>query len=206
MRINSPVPAPDFEIHDIHGRRFRLSELRGQRVMLSFFRDAGCPFCNLRVYELSNEYAALQAQGMEVVAFFRSDQAEVLRFVARRPRPFRLVADPQMVVYGPYGIERSMLGMLRSMMARVPRLIRSLRLGQARLPAGHLSTMPADFLIDERGYVRRAYYGRDLGDHLPMADVQAFASRRKDRVDAVPARSAIQVGATAADASPSATE
>lgn len=178
MRINSPAQAPDFEIHDIHGRQVRLSELRGKRVMLSFFRDAGCPFCNLRVYELSNEYAALQAQGMEVVVFFRSANEEVQRFVARRPRPFRVVADPQMAVYRPYGIERSMLGMLRAMMRRMPRLMQGLRLGQSRLPAGDPSLMPADFLIDERGYVRRAYYGRDLGDHLPMAEVHAFAARR----------------------------
>ena len=178
MRIHSPVLAPDFEIDDIHGQRLRLGDLRGNRVMLSFFRDAACPFCNLRVYELSNDYAALQAQGLEVIVFFRSDREAVQRFVARRPRPFRLVADPQMAVYAPYGIERSMLGMLRAMMRRLPRLMRGLQLGQARLPAGDPSLMPADFLIDERGYVRRAYYGRDLGDHLPMAVVHAFAQRR----------------------------
>jgi hypothetical protein len=102
----------------------------------------------------------------------------VQRFVARRPRPFRLVADPQMAVYGPYGIGRSMLGMLRAMMGRLPRLMRGLRLGPSRLPAGDPSLMPADFLIDERCYVRRAYYGRDLGDHLPMTEVHAFAARR----------------------------
>ncbi len=178
MRINSPALAPDFEVQDIHSQRLRLGALRGKRVMLSFFRDAACPFCNLRVYELSNEYAALQAQGLEVVTFFRSGNEEVQRFVARRPRPFRLVADPQMAVYGPYGIERSMLGMLRAMMRQLPRLMRGLRLGQSRLPAGDPSLMPADFLIDERGYVRRAYYGRDLGDHLPMTEVHAFAARR----------------------------
>jgi peroxiredoxin Q/BCP len=123
MRINSPAQAPDFEVRDIHGQSLRLADLRGKRVMLSFFRDAACPFCNLRVYELSNEYAALQAQGMEVVTFFRSNSEAVQRFVARRPRPFRLVADPQMAVYGPYGIERSMMGMLRAMMRRMPRLV-----------------------------------------------------------------------------------
>jgi peroxiredoxin len=72
MRINSPALAPDFEVQDIHGQRLRLGALRGKRVMLSFFRDAACPFCNLCVYELSNEYPALQAQGLEVVTFFRS--------------------------------------------------------------------------------------------------------------------------------------
>jgi len=177
MRINSPAIAPNFEVNDIHGQRLCLSDLRGKRVMLSFFRDAACPFCNLRVYELSNEHAALNANGLEVVTFFRSSDTEVQRFVAWRPRPFRLVADPQMAVYGPYGIERSMLGMLGAMLRRLPRLMQGLRLGHSRLPAGDPLLMPADFLIDERGFIRRAYYGQDLGDHLPMTEVHAFAAR-----------------------------
>jgi peroxiredoxin Q/BCP len=146
--------------------------------MLSFFRDAACPFCNLRVYELSNEYEALTANGLHVVTFCRSSDAEVQRLVARRSRPFRLVADPQMAVYGHYGIERSMLGMVHAMLRRLPRLMRGLRLGESRLPAGDPLLMPADFLIDERGFIRRAYYGRDLGDHLPMSEVHVFAAPR----------------------------
>ncbi|EIL99497.1 redoxin domain-containing protein [Rhodanobacter denitrificans] len=177
MRINSPALAPDFAVNDISGRCIRLSELRGQRVMLSFFRDVACPFCNLRVYELSNEYESLKASKLEIVTFFRSSDAEVQRFVARRPRPFSLIADPQMTVYRPYGIERSRGGMMLAMMRRLPRLVRGLRIGQSRLPAGDPSLMPADFLIDERGYIRHAYYGRDLGDHLPLQHVHSFAAR-----------------------------
>lgn len=187
MRMRTPVPAPEFRTQDIHGTPIYLDALRGKRVLLSFFRDAACPFCNLRVYELSNEYPRLSAQGMEVVVVFRSTREAVQRFIDRRPRPFRLVADPDMAVFAGYGVERSVLGLLRAMYQRMPRLLRGLGLGRARLPASSPTLMPADFLIDERGYVRRAFYGRDLGDHLPLEAVHRFAARARSmaRPDAI---------------------
>lgn len=177
MRIRVAVPAPTFRVNDVHGRPLSLEDLRGRRVLLSFFRDAACPFCNLRVYELSNEYAALRERGMEVVVVFRSSPEAVRRFVARRPRPFRLVADPELAAFAGYGIERSAGGAIRAMVRRMPRLLRGLWLGRGRMPVAHPTLMPADFLIDERGYVRHAFYGRDLGDHLPLEAVRHFATR-----------------------------
>ncbi|TAM63676.1 MAG: redoxin domain-containing protein [Rhodanobacter sp.] len=47
------------------------------KVLLSFFRDAGCPFCNLRVYELSTEYEKLRARGVEVIAFMASKASQM---------------------------------------------------------------------------------------------------------------------------------
>ena len=34
--------------------------------MLSFFRDAACPFCNFRIYELTHKYKSWQQDGLEV--------------------------------------------------------------------------------------------------------------------------------------------
>lgn len=31
--------------------------------------------------------------------------------------------------------------------------------------------IPADFLIDQKGIIQRAYYGSDFGDHLPIEDI-----------------------------------
>lgn len=39
---------------------------------------------------------------------------------------------------------------------------------------GSMSRIGADFLIDESGVVQRAYYGRFLGDHLPVGEVREF--------------------------------
>lgn len=176
MRIKAPVLAPEFVTRDIDGKPISLQLLKGNRLMLSFFRDVACPFCNLRVYELSSEYDSLSKNGMHIVTFFRSNVSQVREFVERRPRPFILVADPDMRVYQPYGIEHAWVGVLRAMMLRMPRLLAGMRLGQPRLLGSDPNLLPADFLIDSFGYVRHAYYGRDLGDHMPIETIRQFAS------------------------------
>jgi peroxiredoxin len=143
---------------------------------LSFFRDAACPFCNVRVYELTQQQANLSALGLDVVAVFGSSQAEVLRFVARHPRPFRIVADPLGGSHLRYGIERSLWRKLKAIVTRVPTLWRGLRIvGLAGLDTNNL--MPADFLIDEHGRIVETYYGSDAGDRIPLERVELFLAR-----------------------------
>ena len=87
MKLLAPSAAPSLDLVDIYGKPIAIG--RGRRTLLSFFRDAACPFCNFRVYELTHHHQSLSALGLDVVAVFGSSQAEVLRFVARHPRPIR---------------------------------------------------------------------------------------------------------------------
>lgn len=41
----------------INGTTFNLDELKGKKYMLSFFRFAACPFCNLRINQLVNRFS-----------------------------------------------------------------------------------------------------------------------------------------------------
>lgn len=34
--------------------------------------------------------------------------------------------------------------------------------------------MPADFLIDEHGYIVETYYGSDASDHIPFENIYEF--------------------------------
>jgi len=52
MRLQAGQPAPDFLRPDIGGKTIRLGDYRGRYLLLSFYRYASCPFCNLRVHEL----------------------------------------------------------------------------------------------------------------------------------------------------------
>ncbi|MGJ8687103.1 MAG: hypothetical protein ACSHWQ_06460, partial [Spongiibacteraceae bacterium] len=44
---------------------------------------------------------------------------------------------------------------------------------------GAMTTMPLNILVDENGVVQCAHYGRDEGDHLPLAAVKEFAETGK---------------------------
>ena len=175
MKLLAPLPAPALDLVDIHGEPIAIGG-RGRRTLLSFFRDAACPFCNFRVYELTHHHQALSALGLDVVAVFGSSREDVLHFIARHPRPFRIAADPAGTTHARYGIERSLLRKLKAIVTRVPTLLKGLRIvGLAGLNTNNL--MPADFLIDEEGRIVETWYGSDAGDRIPFERVELFLAR-----------------------------
>ena len=175
MRLPAPSPAPALDLVDIHGQPIRIGG-SGRRTLLSFFRDAACPFCNFRIYELTHHHEALSALGLDVVAVFCSTREEVLHFVARHPRPFRIAADPEGATHARYGIERSLWRKLKAIVTRVPTLLKGPRMvGWAGLNTNNV--MPADFLIDEQGRIIETWYGSDAGDRIPLERVELFLAR-----------------------------
>jgi peroxiredoxin Q/BCP len=174
MRLIAPSQAPSLDLIDIYGDPVRIGQ--GRRTLLCFFRDAACPFCNYRIYELTQQHKGLVALGLDIVAVFASSDAEVKRFVARHPRPFAVVADPAATAHLRYGIERSFLRKLKAVFTRVPTLLKGLSIvGLAGLQTNNL--MPADFLIDEEGRIVETYYGSDAGDRIPFERVELFLAR-----------------------------
>lgn len=186
MRLMAPILAPRLVLPDIHGQPTYVGRGTGRRTLLCFFRDAACPFCNLRVYELTARHRDLAASGLDIVAVFTSDLPAVQRFVARHSRPFRIVSDPSISAHETYGIESSIWGKYKGILMRLPTALRGLRIvGLAGLRTTNL--MPADFLVNENGYIVDAWYGRDAGDRIPFDRVEKFLRRSaRRRQDASP--------------------
>lgn len=167
------MQTPTLDLVDINGKPVRAGE--GRRMLLSLFREATCPFCNFRIYDLTNNYSGLSEMGLDIVAVFRSDEQDVRQFIARRPRPFRMVADPAGIAHQAFAVSPSVpMGKLKAMLLRPLTMMRGMLMVGVR---GMVTSnqMPADFLIDEHGNVIEAYYGNDIGDHIPMARVMQFA-------------------------------
>ena len=186
MRLTAPSQGIDFRTHDIYGKPISLRDFIGKRVMLSCFRSAGCPFCNFRLYELTHKYKAWQAQGFEVIAVFSSPVDEVQKYVAKHPRPFRIIADPDLQVYSRYGVEQSAAAILKAILFKLPRIIRGIALGGLPLKNAHPTLVPADFLVDEYNLIRDIWYGRDTSDHIPLKRVEAFIRRARRRPKQAP--------------------
>jgi len=186
-RLSPGDLAPAVRLKATDGSTFDTARLSGRRYLLSFFRFASCPFCNLRVHDLTRRFAEL-GPGFGVVAIFDSPPDNLRQHADRHGAPFPILADETGETYGAYAIERSVVGVLKGMAMRAPTLIEAMARGY--LPTslrGSLTTMPADFLVDERGAIRTAHYGGDEGDHLPFEDVLAFslegATARVDPAD-----------------------
>ncbi|RYY16980.1 MAG: peroxiredoxin family protein [Chitinophagaceae bacterium] len=183
MRLSTPKQGLNFGCKDIYGNSFQLSDLRGKRVMLSFFRDAACPFCHFHVYELTHNYKHWKDQNLEVIAVFSDNAEQVRRFVAKHPRPFTMLADPNLELYNRYGVEHSGSALLKAILFKMPRIIKGFFLGAKPSNNPHVKLVPADFLFSEDGTLERTWYGRNTSDHIPLEEVQTFidAGRKTKR-------------------------
>lgn len=178
-RLTAGERAPLFDVRDFEGRqRIRLEAYRGRRVLLSFYRYASCPLCNLRVHELASRSEAWRASGLEMLAVFQSPAERIRQYVGSQQAPFPLIADPEQRLYAAYGVGHSWSGFLKAWATRLPEIGRA-TLGLGFLPGtveGGIHRVPADFLIDRDGTLAVAHYGRDIGDHLPQARIERFAA------------------------------
>ena len=180
MRLEPNHPAVDFVSEDFRGDAVRLKDYRGKRTLLTFFRYAACPFCNLRVHELITHFPELEAKGLSIIAVFESSKKNISEYVGKQDAPFPLVPDPRKKLYTSYGLETSAWGLLKQM-AQPGKAYRAM-VTEGFTPKLHkidgaIHRMPADFLLDESLLIRNAHYGTDIGDHLPVDVIYDFLNR-----------------------------
>lgn len=172
--------APDIDAIDIFDRRIQLRAARGKRVLIAFFRHAGCPFCNMRVHRLQAKHIELQQLGLEMLFFFESDKKTLLsNMFHRKVSPIPIIADPEKKYYNLYGIETSFAKSMKShattffsnaIQAKVKGIPVHWMAGKESI-----STIPAEFLIDEYGVVKKLLYSTSLTDRMSMETIFDFA-------------------------------
>ena len=179
MRIQPGQPAKNFTTEDISGNAITLNDYAGQKVMLSFYRYAACPLCNLRVHDLIQHYASFINRNLSLVAVFQSPSASIRRYVGKQDIPFPVIADPERRLYRLYGVESSWPGFIWGSL-RLPTVASALMKGF--LPGkmeGVKSMVSADFLIGPDSTIQVAYYGSDIGDHLPIEKINEWLNNSR---------------------------
>ncbi|MEN8250443.1 MAG: peroxiredoxin-like family protein [Bacteroidota bacterium] len=185
LTINSPVP--EFSLTDLNGQCYNTSEPRNKLIMLAFFRYASCPLCNLRIHELIENYHEL-SQKMDIVAVFQSPKDKINDYVGKQTIPFTVLPDPECTLYRLYGLESSWLGFLRAWTIKITQVFNAV-VKHHYYPGsveGDLHRIPADFIIDTDNKILTAYYGKDIGDHLPLSEIysliKSYETRRQNKV------------------------
>jgi peroxiredoxin len=163
---------------DIYGRQVTLRDYTGRFLLLAFYRAAVCPLCSIRTLHLVNRYGEYRRNGLDIVVFVESSTGQAHKYLDRLRAPFPIVADLQRSIYALYGLERSLPAALLPLVTRIAtyREAWSKRVGgnpfQNVLDMdGHMSSLPADFLIGPDGRIFTAYYGRDAGDFLLFSEI-----------------------------------
>lgn len=104
--------APDFELSNQNGALVRLSDLRGQTVVLYFYPRADTPGCTTQACGVRDRGAEYAEAGARVIGISPDEVEAIDKFAGKYDLEFTLLADADHAVaeaYGAWG-ERSMYG------------------------------------------------------------------------------------------------
>jgi peroxiredoxin Q/BCP len=95
--------APDFELTSDAGERVRLSELRGQPVVLYFYPKDDTPGCTTQACAIRDAWSDFRDAGAVVLGVSGDDAASKAKFKEKFDLPFTLLADEDHAVAESYG-------------------------------------------------------------------------------------------------------
>jgi thioredoxin-dependent peroxiredoxin len=177
MKLFQNQIAPDFEAETLEGTKLRLSDYKGQKILLSLLRNGSCALCNLRVHELIKNQGKLE--GLRVLAVFESPKEDMLPYVGKQNPPFPLIADPEARIYELFGAESSKEKIERMVAKGTAhqRLEEAKKAGFDLIPQerANFFRFPADFLIREDLTIERAHYkDEDDFNHISLDEIEEF--------------------------------
>lgn len=103
---------PDFEVVDQDGNRVSSRDLTGKRTIIYFYPKDNTSGCTAEACNLRDNYAALVAQGYNVIGVSKDSVASHRKFADKYELPFTLLSDTstQMLqAFGAWG-EKKMYG------------------------------------------------------------------------------------------------
>jgi thioredoxin-dependent peroxiredoxin len=121
MSIDSGIPAPDFELPDDTGTLRRLSDFRGQPVVLYFYPKDDTPGCTTEACNFRDDYSAYEKAGVVILGVSPDLVKSHAKFKQKFGLPFPLLADEDHRVCELYGVwalkkfmGREYMGVLRT--------------------------------------------------------------------------------------------
>jgi len=140
--------APEFSLQGLNGDWVKLSELRGTKVLMIFYRGHWCPFCVGHLQDIQTVLPELENLGYQVLAISPDDATGMQKMVDRLDRPYQFLSDKALDVTGLYGIRRD---------DEIPH--------------------PAMILLDQKGIVQWFYIGEDYKQRPSAAQLQQVLNR-----------------------------
>ncbi|HEV7640772.1 MAG TPA: thioredoxin-dependent thiol peroxidase [Gaiellaceae bacterium] len=102
--VEEGKPAPDFELKSDSGESVKLSELRGQQVVLYFYPKDDTPGCTTQACGIRDVYGEFEREGAVVLGVSPDDERSHVKFKEKFELPFTLLADEEHKVADDYGV------------------------------------------------------------------------------------------------------
>ena len=127
--------APEFELLDQNGQARRLSDYRGQRVILYFYPKDMTSGCTKQACAFGELYPQFREKGAVVLGVSKDSVASHKRFEEKYGLPFPLLSDPERNVIRAYDVWKE-------------------KMNCGKVTMGVVRTT---YLIDENGIIVRAF-------------------------------------------------
>jgi peroxiredoxin Q/BCP len=110
--IEAGDTAPDFDVPDQNGRRVKLSDFRGQPVVVYFYPKASTPGCTTQACGVRDHSPDYRQAGAIVLGISPDPVAKIKKFADEYELEFPLLGDEDHAVAESYGVwvEKSMYG------------------------------------------------------------------------------------------------
>lgn len=143
-RLEPGDQAPNFELSDAEGTIWRLSDLKGERVIVYFYPADDTPGCTAEACDFRDAYSDLDTAGYRIFGISPNDAASHRSFAQKHGLNFPLLVDEDHAVaeaYGAWG-QRSLYGNT------------------------YMGIIRSTFVIDEDGRIERALYDVKAKGHV----------------------------------------
>lgn len=139
------TPAPDFDLPDGEGTRWRLSELAGKKVVLFFYPADDTPGCTKEACDFRDTHEAWSNANYVVLGVSPQGAASHVRFASKHGLNFPLLVDSDLEIAKRYG---------------------ALREEPEEWEGRKLHVKRSTFVIDEQGRIEHALYGVNARGHV----------------------------------------
>ncbi len=96
--------APDFELLDLNGKNYRLSDLRGKYVLINFWAT-WCAPCRVEIPLLKSLYADMPEGRFELLGVASEDATTVRQFIQNTPMNYPVLLDDKGIVANRYAVQ-----------------------------------------------------------------------------------------------------
>jgi peroxiredoxin Q/BCP len=110
--LNVGDKAPDIKLRTDSGEEFRLSRMKGKRVVLYFYPKADTPGCTVEACEFRDDIKKFSKKGAVVLGISPDKPAAQTKFKQKYDLPFTLLADEEKAAANAFGVwkEKNMYG------------------------------------------------------------------------------------------------
>jgi peroxiredoxin Q/BCP len=106
MSLKPGDKAPSFTGRDQDGKPVKLSDYKGQKVVLYFYPNDDTPGCTAESCNLRDNYAKFKKANYAILGVSANDEESHRKFIKKYSLPFPLIADTDMSINEMYGVWR----------------------------------------------------------------------------------------------------